>query len=277
MAFWPGGWRWLDWSRSFPLRVPFSVRKMLVCGKRRWPIRVGCDMRFPPSLSVNNFVRVTDDAYASAGFVTQRFPSFGMDVSVIGPWLSASFDNPAIQTGAPIMRLTLVGNPPQRIRTVLEDTRGSVLTLADGAGGQKWEVVSKLEWVPDGETQPTWVFVFARPFVAGPLVSSPFCPGSATAPLDTTFVMRADPATEGHASISTLAPGDYTISYSIIPSAPGTPGFTAYQGSCVVVGFIGTPPLSGTFTVTVSAGNTLRLFFASSLVPAICYVRVTPP
>jgi hypothetical protein len=233
-------------------------------------------MRFPPLLTINNFVKASDEAYVAETFQLPRFPVFGMDVSVIGPWLSASFDNPAFPTGAPIMRLTLVGAPPQRIRTVNDDEHGTVLMLADGAGGQRWEVVSKVEWVADGETAIAWVFCFCRPLAGYPLVSGSTCEASPDAPLNETFILRADPTTDGHAKIAVLPPGVYTVQWSTVQDAPGPVGFTSYTGSCQVVGIIGSNPM-GTMNVTVSAGNTLRLYFASATTPARCYVFVTSP
>lgn len=276
MNYWPRPWQWFWWVGDVPHRLPFPVRRILFCGKRRWYIRKGCDMRWPPSLTINNFVRVSDDAYAAGTGLFSRFSPFGQDVNVIGPWLSASFDNPLFGTGEPIMRLTLVGPPTSRVRTKLHDTYGSVITLADGKGGQQWEVVSTVEWTADGETDVAWVFCFCRPFLAGPRISGTTCPGAPTFPLGVPFSMWSDPATEGHAMRSTLAPGDYLVKYSIVSSAPVAPAFASYTGSCMVIGVID-PQWSGSFTVPVSAGNTLRLFFASPSHPATVYVTVVPP
>lgn len=276
MAFWPGGWRWLDWSRVIRLRVPLVVRRMLWCGKRRWYIRKGIDMRFPPSLSVNNRVQVSDGAYVAATLNASRFSPFSIDVSVIGPWLSASFDNPEFQTGAPIMRLTMVGNPSQRIRTVVDDTHGSLLRLGDGAAGQAWEVVSKMEWVPDGETVPAWVLCFCRPGSVGVAIGGNACGSSAVGSLDTVFQMVAPATMESHVHFPDLAPGVYTVGWSIETFGGALPAFTVYKGGCAVMADA-VPGPSGTSVITIGAGEVLRINMNGIPNAALAYVRVTGP
>lgn len=276
MNYWPRAWSWFWWRGRTSSRVPFPIKRMLLCGKRRWYVRKGVDMRWPPLLTVNNFLQVSDAAYVQATTDVQRFPPFGMDACVIGPWLAASFDNATWQTGDPIMRFTLIGAPAHRIRTVASDTHGAVVRLADGASAQEWEVVSTLEWVPDGETIPAWVFCFARPRPVVAPVGGDACLTAMVGSLDTPFTMYAPGSTSRHVRFPSLPAGTYTVRWSIVCPSTSPPALWIEQDTCTIGGSP-VSSLSGVTPIAIGAGHDLTVNLTAGLQWARMYVTVESP
>jgi len=233
-------------------------------------------MRFPPLLTPNNLVRVTDEANAAAFGGSARFAPFTLSCSVIGPWLTASFDEPAFPTGQPIGRLTLLGPFASFIRTAMDDGSGCVLTLASGAGRQPWEVVSSVEWTASGDSSPVWVFCFCRPFRPGVLVGGGSCPTAPEAPFETRFRMSGGPATQTYGTISGLPAGNYVARYNLAAENTGASWFYAYPGNCTGLIDPGAYPVSGVRPVTIAAGQPMRLFFSSISGTNSVYVEVEP-
>lgn len=220
-------------------------------------------MRWPPPLSPNNTARVTDAAFVRATGQPQRFAPFSLPIAFIGPWLSASFDNPAIDTGEPIGRGTLVGDPPVRVRSVTQDTHGAVVALADGAGAQQWEIVSTLEWHADGDAGLSWVFCFMRQLDPVDLVGAPVCENGVVVELDEWLTVRVPAGGYSWFRVNGLPTAGYRVDASGVPAAGGGFFLDLRAGDCWVPGWIGDPALVAFDFAALTAPEPLRLVLHS--------------
>lgn len=121
---------------------------------------------FPPSLSPNNEVKVTDGRH-SAERGSNRFEAYTQEAVIYWPWLS--WDQIDVTVGPDqraIPRLTLIGNPPHKLYSVAADEIGSIIYVGSGLNAQAWEVIHNFDWMDPGSSVKKFAVAWLRLWTA---------------------------------------------------------------------------------------------------------------
>lgn len=101
---------------------------------------------FPPSLSPNNKVFITDErSVAETGI--SRFANYQQEAVIYWPWLSWNEIDVAVGPDQrAIPRLTLIGESGHRLFSVAADGIGAIVKVGSAASDQAWEVIHNFDW-----------------------------------------------------------------------------------------------------------------------------------
>jgi hypothetical protein len=189
---------------------------------------------FPPSLSPNNKVHVSDERNVAERGIA-RFANYIQDAVVYWPWLSWNEIDVAVGPDQrAIPRCTLVGDSGHNMFSVAADQIGAIVRFGSVAQDQLWEVIHNFDWFDYGEIVKKFTVLWCRlwvpPIAAAPvpIVGGPNWAGAVELELNTLYVTTLA-ATETYVKATPVS-GPFTWSQTKKNAAPPDVGSLFYHG-----------------------------------------------
>lgn len=125
-------------------------------------------MFWPPTWTGNTRVTLSDSLQVYETGELPRHEPYAMEAAVMHPWLEWDGIDVRWPASDPMIRILLIGVPSAQLRTVNQDTYGTLIQLGDPPQGfQAFEIVSKFDWYEDGQQTPAGFYVWARLCLSG--------------------------------------------------------------------------------------------------------------
>ncbi len=135
-------------------------------------------MYWPPTFNPNNVVTLSDLKYQTVEATDPRHDNYTLNATVLSPWLARADQDTRWNTGDPMARILLQGEPEGQLRSFNQDTHGTIIRLtSDLVGIQHWEVVSYFDWYVQGTATKIGAFAWCRLWTNPGDVDSEFVSG----------------------------------------------------------------------------------------------------